>query len=898
MRLHSIKLTNYIGIYNGLGLKTISIDFTRCINKVTIIKGDNGSGKSTIFNALTPFSDTNNNFIPNEEAKKQIAYIMDSGDVIEITYIHPIDRRTKCMIYKINPMDGSRIDLNPNHNMIEAKEMIKTLFDFDPQYIALSQLSSNNRGLADKKPAERKKLINSMVESIYSYNEIYKKLSKKSSSIKSMITSINSKISSIGDISATQARIKQLEEEIGQLEDTKNLILYKVGKIKGKLEDIHIDERGKYELDNSIRDLKINLDRYIEKGMENITYDYISTTLKNYEKEKSNVESEIRELNSAIESTSNFMVSINSDITEVEAKLNVFENVGSIEHLKASIEKDEEDLQIMKHDLDTIYDNMMSISIIDNIDNIKMVTEKINSIIANLSDLINNTDTYCKGSLAVKKVLFGVKYKSFRTDISILYKQLTELELVIEKQNTYREMANGYENIPITCSDENRTKCPFVSSIVEAKKKCIFDKEYNKILKTIEDTKTNIEYAKSNNEMQDILDKIEEYTTSLVNTCIENIDIIKYINFLTGSDLTKNTCIDAIISVGTPLTLNLEIINDLKNLETMIATVSARLEESKQQYSKISQNLEMYNLLKEQYSSLENKYFMYKEEIDKYRTLLEEKKYGLESINRSIIDNTKLKEDKTNYLEYKQMYDQALIKKKDIDDKYNEVKSLTSNLNELHIKVKSISNTTTKLTDEMNKLKYSIVLYNDYVKEYKEFSDKYNTIETVRKYSSPTTGIQTVYMSMYLNDILVMSNKLLNMLFNGEYVIYPFIVNDTEFRIPCSGSGLMNDDISSMSSAQIAMISMIISFVLLKKSSSIYNIIKMDEIDGPLDTVNRLKFSELLLRIMDILNSQQCIMISHNSELGLNNCDVILLKNSDPSLKLEGNIIYQFREEY
>ena len=105
---------------------------------------------------------------------------------------------------------------------------------------------------------------------------------------------------------------------------------------------------------------------------------------------------------------------------------------------------------------------------------------------------------------------------------------------------------------------------------------------------------------------------------------------------------------------------------------------------------------------------------------------------------------------------------------------------------------------------------------------------------------------------------------------------------------------IMNDDISSMSSAQISMISMIISFALLQKSSSIYNIIKLDEIDAPLDTNNRLIFSELLIKIMGILNSQQCVMISHNAELGMINSDIILLKNSDPNLKLDGNIIYKY----
>ena len=47
MRLLRLRLENYIGIYNGMGLDHIEIDFSKCLHKVLIIKGDNGTGKST-----------------------------------------------------------------------------------------------------------------------------------------------------------------------------------------------------------------------------------------------------------------------------------------------------------------------------------------------------------------------------------------------------------------------------------------------------------------------------------------------------------------------------------------------------------------------------------------------------------------------------------------------------------------------------------------------------------------------------------------------------------------------------------------------------------------------------------------------------------------------------------
>ena len=40
MKFLSIKLNNYIGIYNGMGLYNIDIDMTKCRHRMTIIRGE------------------------------------------------------------------------------------------------------------------------------------------------------------------------------------------------------------------------------------------------------------------------------------------------------------------------------------------------------------------------------------------------------------------------------------------------------------------------------------------------------------------------------------------------------------------------------------------------------------------------------------------------------------------------------------------------------------------------------------------------------------------------------------------------------------------------------------------------------------------------------------------
>ena len=72
MKFLNIKLTGYIGIYNGMGLNEIEIDLSKAKHKLLIIKGSNGSGKSTIEKALNPLPDANSFFIPGVSAKKAL----------------------------------------------------------------------------------------------------------------------------------------------------------------------------------------------------------------------------------------------------------------------------------------------------------------------------------------------------------------------------------------------------------------------------------------------------------------------------------------------------------------------------------------------------------------------------------------------------------------------------------------------------------------------------------------------------------------------------------------------------------------------------------------------------------------------------------------------------------
>jgi chromosome segregation ATPase len=298
--------------------------------------------------------------------------------------------------------------------------------------------------------------------------------------------------------------------------------------------------------------------------------------------------------------------------------------------------------------------------------------------------------------------------------------------------------------------------------------------------------------------------------------------------------------------------------------------------------------------MKENREKIRIKYEKYTETLNNYKIELKAISEQILNYKQSILSDEELVSKYMVNLEIKKKYDSKSVRRDELYTSISKYKEAEDRLNRYLDAIRELNiNKIPNVTNRLNELKYNLVLYQEYTKEYKEFSAKYSNIETIKKYTSPTSGIQTIFMNIYMNDIINISNKLLGMMFNGEFVLHPFIINETEFRIPCSGSGFLNDDISSMSTSQICLISTIISFALLHKSSSIYNIAMLDEIDGGLDNQNRLQFSNLITKLMKVLGFDQTIMISHNSELDLHSCDIIVMKQSDPTMKLNGNIIFK-----
>ena len=868
MKILYVRLENYIGIFNGRGDNVLEIDLSHTTTPIIVIKGHNGSGKSTLLKALNPMPDSNDQFIPGAEAKKTLVYQINT-DIVRIEYLYPVKKdgsraTTKAQVFKNNE------PLNLTNNVSDAKEIIYTLFKLDSSFLALSQLTSTDRGLADKRPSERKIFVNSSISGIEEYNNMYKVINKKFSMYKSLINSVVSKINKIGnkqELDISFNRVNRMLEEIIKERDT---ALASVAKIQAKLDENNAKELvDKYNsLESEIYEKNVKVKQLLSE-LKDINPDLVTHNmieLRKIEKSKAielaTLNEEIKNTQALKDSLSKEMNELNSNIQKKIAERNTYISTEiSTEEMNAYDDAVKE-LNIIHQDIHTAGLNISDKTEIQNlnelftfiIDKLQFITDGLNSI-----DYEMGFDFILKNKHNEETWRIS---QDLRNEINSLTMQVNETNLQMSLLESLVEKSEKLKLRPASCKDNT---CIFIKDAFEAAKQ----KPNDELIKL----------QQKNEKTSNIL-KEKQKQLEVINDCIElknRFDVIynkicSYEFLLNKVDLHDLTSIDFLVSIAR--TGNYKMIKDTRDK----INVLYNLLELKENYEK---TVDLYKDAIDEYNKNKSIIDSINMDIDSSKEKLQDvsKEYSLKS--------SKVSELETTISELEPMVNKLStyieIKLPELEMIMNQIQGLRNNKESLRQRVMQVEEinkdleSSSNIVDQINAryndilkqrdiLSYNKIMIEKYLEELADYKSKYEKLETIRYYVSPTTGIQTVFMGAYMNNIILKANELLSLIFNGQFVIQPFVINESEFRIPCLGSGILNDDISSMSTSQICMISMIISFAMLANADTDYNILKLDEIDGGLDPDNRSQFISLLNSLIQIVDCEQCFLISHNME--------------------------------
>ena len=887
MRIEFVALDNYIGIFNGTGKRHIEFDFTQCKN-VIAIRGFNGSGKSTLMRTLNPFPDSNEMLIPGLEAHKRIIYLKNEFRYI-IDIIYPLknngERATsKVSILKLNWSTGEQWAINPNGNVSEAKELIMNEFELDNNYITLSQLSSEDRGLADKRPAERKKFVNDILSDLTAYNSMYKILTKKSSTLKALTSSINMKIDRIlngrslnnlkDELAMIEKKLKSEElereeilQEIGaldflivnkkkDLEEYDNNII-KQSALNKVIETISSDIvtiRGNYFY--STQGDKIVDDLGDPYKNPNLT-DSINAIKRNIITEKISYQAKFKNDFNESEKLGNINSEIKDKIDKIRMQLSILTD-NNAQDPEEFIKSFKENLDSRNQILDEINKRNASKLFESNI-----TIEKLDMLKAQLDYIMNRINI----NLPIYDTPDGYSVKIDKVSSKIRNSEIARDEIVkklLQMNGISEDLINS--KVPKGCKIKD---CPMRLAIEKAEKDNHQIQELKKDLdacdNTIKESKQymedlSIRYRESlsrsellthYNSFSDIILALLSFDTN-TKSSFDNITS-KVWEYPDLYNRTVSTLIDKYI--------------DIFNMKAQYEALQTTYINTVDLYTKIINKVDQIKELKENESTLVREYKKNNIELVKLESSSKEYNGYIADINieLDILDRllplaTALKEKHESLAQVTEIINKAKENIDSVKDNMNHRAKLIAESN-------SFADSIEKLRICYNNTNQDFRMAAEYINELTQYNNTYQKIETVKKYTSPTTGIQTLFMEAYMNNVLIVANQLLQLMFNGQFILQPFVINESEFRIPCAGNGYLNDDISSMSTSQICIISMIISFAMLYNSSSCYNILKLDEIDGGLDTNNRLHFISMLNQVMAIMKCEQCFIISHNAEL-------------------------------
>ena len=873
MKLLSIRLENYIGIYNGRGDNILEVDLSQSTSNIVIIRGSNGSGKSTLLKALSPLQDDNTAIIPGLEGKKTLRYLYN-GEVYEILYVHPVKTdgsrgQVKMQVYK----GMNRVELNPTWNVTSGKDIIFDLFNLDANFLTLSQLSSEDRGLADKKPAERKKFVNSIINGIEVYNNMYKVITKKYSTFKNMINTISSKIRQIGNIEELNARFINISKQVEDVSRERDRAVIEASKIDAEIgiltRDNNLEEF--YKINEEIRE---NLD-YIRASKSQVINlskgelssedlnelkDIIDKSLRTFDKDISKWKSEEAVANAKIENISkekeDTFKSLQTKITKRGTLLD-----GGFSDSDLSLYKD------TKAKIDELENDINSLnSSIKNLSEAEALVNAMEMIVPVLDSLYNGLDATTKKEKYdfVKTTLDNDgKYVDQTIELTRTYNEVsrtvTELESEVLAYEILFDKAKSLALRPKDCKIDD---CSFVKEAIEASSKHP-EKRINDINKEIDDSNKLLKSLEKDIESYKELYDFNKRFTNLHGMVLSfrklleksPVDyIIDPYQLLASLDHMEKLMIDfnqirGIFNIITTKSNYEEIIESLKE-------PAAKYEANKALIDELDSDIAS---LKDKLSTISLQLTTEKESIDETTNKISIAEFKIEVYTKckSLVDECIGLEERNNELQSQiNSLSDIAFKVKDLEARMDEAKSRADRLN----------NDLNAILSERDKIASSKTLLEDYIRDLDLYNKNFSILETIRYYLSPTTGIQTVFMRTYMGNIILKANELLSLIFNGQFIIQPFVINEAEFRIPCLGNGLVNDDISSMSTSQICMISMILSFAILSNSSTDYNILKLDEIDGGLDTENRIQFIGLLKQLITMVGCEQCFLISHNME--------------------------------
>ncbi len=890
MKILYLRLDNFAMIKSAMKRKSIEIDFSNSKNRIVLLIGDNGSGKTSILMHLQPFANTGNGDIRNgsdqivkdqggnpENGYKEI-HIQKEDDLYKIKhhYLYKSNKGLKSFIEK------NGVELNPNGNVSSFIEYVEDELGIVPNYLKLLRLGPNVKTFMGMKASERKEYAGELLSDIDMYQKYFKKVNSDSRVIKSLLKSVVERIDKL-KIYNQDDEFKKKENLISSLaikKERHDSINSEIGSINGKISYICPNGEDSLrivygELISKEKSLRDKLTKLSNKKRKTFIL-----FLGGIQNTKDTLNSEINDLTNKISVNKGLMdfhfknLQIQYDMkSQKEEGLKFISSDKQLNEIETHIEnlKRERGLLSKRFKGATISvtreEMMQSLAILQEID--KLVND--------IYEFNQETVDYVLQYYQSGKNIIGQSKKK----INEIDEKIRRLEL---KLGAIKMGAGKTENkvyILYKPKDCLACECPyynFYSDIMDSKKSD--SSTFTSELKELERIRDEII------SVPDIVNKLDCIKT-IINA---NKPLIKK---LPNNYLDLKRILVAIKNI-TPIYDEEEItsfINVLEDYENFLS-LDKVIKDSEETRSLMVKNKGSIVDIQKEISEICIEISKCEGEIDNLRkdnSIFEDKISELNSRLESV-------------LEFESIVEKESALTKELDDTVREiqtVKETTAKVLELvNIKKELLSNKEIlqndikEIEEEIKNIEFKLIEFNKLNEEKKTIEEKYDDIELLKLALSSTKGIPLLFIQLYFKNTQMVINQLLDTVYGGSLELDRFNINEKEFKIPYIKNGIWVDDIAKSSQGEETFISMALSFSIINQSIKDYNILLLDEIDGPLDMKRRIEFLKILEYQLDIINAEQVFLITHNDVFDNYPVDVILTSDKDIDNYKNINIIF------
>lgn len=859
MRITYLKLENVAGIMVGSNKSIIEIDFSKSKNKIIAIQGVNGSGKSVLISSIHPFSGVTSiddrsslsYIIAEKNGYKEIHYV-NNGDIFVIKHYYKPKGKSSHTVKSYFSVNG--VELNENGNVRSFLSLVEVHLGFTQEMMRLVRLGSNVHSFVTLPVAQRKEYISNLIDEIDAYMYIYKGINDDIKVVKALMTTNNNNLYNchISDLLLEEEKLRKMMKSIKEHEKEKENIIRKLGKIQ-QLTSMH-----------DITDLKR---KCIETESTLAEFERIEDTIERLSLQSTSVEQLIRRRGD-----------LTNDKVSVQSKINSYRI--SIDNTLRNIERTEGNIKRITSSNDVQ-------SLLSAIESLKVTIESTSDLVKGfvLSNSSSSDDIYQMLS----------KLSSFNQIGQMIY------TFGSKPTEVYLRLRDSNKSVDKFLKDQAKKN---VSRISDSDMKSLFERVFGDDMIISPNCGTEYEecpYYRLHSVITEIHDKLEDETF--------DDETLRYIQVISNNIDNIMNEIDRMEKIRIPDAYR-DDLREKRVLDRLRSKLPLFDLSSIQEYLSLLTEAEIYRDNIEKLKQFEHQLSVYKksgvddqmEEIRQLRESIEFYKSNVETLS-SDIDKIDEKLDEVD--------EQITIVSKYVDSKkYKGImqSTLSSTMkileplekavtekSELEFQLRQKTNLINSEREEHKSLETRIDEYKRLVKEGEELNEQHRDLTIILNSVSTKKGIPVKYIKKYLGKIQRLANDLLKLMYDDEFKLAKFNVNQDTFEIPYIKNGIKMADIKYSSQSELAVSTMALSFALANSAASIYNILLIDEMDGGLDDINRTAFLKMLYKQMSTLNAEQVFVISHNMSHMVNiPMDVIKMSDSVVTSRLQ-NIIYDIK---